>query len=241
MRPLRRMLSLAFLASLLSTAAFSEPEVVVARLVRHQPRVEAPPGAPISPGAPGAEIRKGTEVQTGKKASALFAVGTRPSMRGMLKLGPESRVIFEKWVVNAATGGEIGLDFRLGDLLVAFVSPKNDIQLEPGVEKWIETPTVRIRLHGTMVAVKVEKNGTTSVFVLEGNATVESNAGGTVELPAGTQTTVRPGESPTAAAPIDPGNAIAGLDPLPDGHSFSDPPLANLLNLNLDLPKVAKR
>jgi hypothetical protein len=231
MRPLGIALPLALAAALLPAAASAETEVV-ARLVDHHPQVVArPPGAEISPTA---EIRKGTEVATGKAAGALIAVGVGSPVRGMMKMGPESRITFKEWVVNAATGRQVGFFVELGSLLTAF-SPRR-----PGdIDVWIETPTVhRIRLHGTMVYVKV--TDVTSVVVLDGSATVEASAGGSVELASGTGTTVRLGESPTPPAPVDPGSALVGPVPLPNGPSFSDPPLLDRLDLNLDLPKVAR-
>jgi hypothetical protein len=245
MRLLWKALPLALWASLLPAVGFAQEEVV-AKLVDSNPRVDAtPPGAAISKNA---EIRKGAEVKTGKNpAGATIAVGPKP-VRGMMKMGPESRITFKQWVVNAATGGEVGFFVELGNLLVAFTPPKpNDILVEPGradwidpkVDKWIETPTVhRIRLRGTMVHVRVAPDGTTTVFVLEGSATVESNTGAAVELPAGTGTTVRPGEGPTPPAPISPDSVLVAFDPSIPPPSFGDPPLLSPRDLNLDLPKV---
>jgi len=179
------------------------------------------------------------DVETLKQASA--SVTIEGPARGMVKLGPESKVRFERWVANAANGQDIPFFVQVGHFLAAFTPRSPDDRHTVR----IKTPNgTTIRLEGTLIDVQVAPDGSTSVYVIEGAATVTSKSGAKVHLTAGTRTVVNPGQPPTPPAPADPGTGTLS-PPAADGKFHGpgttvivDPPWLRPQDLQLDLPRL---
>jgi len=174
-------------------------------------------------------------VETEQVAFARFTIGSHPPLQGAVKLGPETKVIFRKWLVDEATGVREGELYVMVGHFLAFFTPRPK-EKEKGTI-WIETPTARIPLGGTMIEITVAPDDSTAVQVYEGTAEVKSKAGGAVELTAGTRTTVRVGEPPTPPSPIDPNENTLGPPTGTDFHPPGEPPVINPRDL-LDLPRL---
>jgi hypothetical protein len=65
----------------------------------------------------------------------------------------------------------------------------------------IETPSAQIIVHGTLFATEVDNDGKTTVQTTEGAVSVSAQ-GKEVQVPAGQQTTVKPGDAPAAPEPM---------------------------------------
>jgi hypothetical protein len=192
------------------------------------------------PVARGYAVQVGEEVRTHRGAGAKVTVGP-PRTGGRIDLGPETRVVFEQWLFDAANDriAEAGWRLQVG-YLRAFFTPTP----EGKREVWITTPTVkRIRLIGTALQVEVAPDGTTLVWVIEGEARVETEAGGeaaAITVPAGMWTVIARGRPPAPATPFDPGTAAQSPDargPAFPSPVFTEPPELDIRRLRLDLPK----
>lgn len=226
---------------LLSPGLFAAPgfaqQVEVGRVVRVVPVVRGGIAAAqkresYGPLTQKAKILVGTEVVTTPKAGARIRVGTGGGPQGSVDVGPESVFLFEDWVAQAVGGGQVSLRVQIGSLL-AYFQPRRENQAQLIT---IETPSGKLYVTGTAVYLKVEPDGSTSVLVLEGTVRVASNSGGDVEVTQGNQTRIVMGEPPTPPTRFDVGPA--GLDlGLPTRPWINDPPLADLDDPRLDLPK----
>ncbi|HVR97812.1 MAG TPA: hypothetical protein VMW27_14435 [Thermoanaerobaculia bacterium] len=205
------------------------------------PAVEArQPGMASQPVTQGYAVQVGEEVRTDRGAGAKVIVGP-PRTGGRIDLGPETRVVFEQWLFDAANDRitEAGWRLQVG-YLRAFFTPTP----EGRREVWITTPTAkRIRLIGTALQVEVAPDGTTIVWVIEGEARVEPEAGGeaaAVTVPAGTWTVIAPGRVPAPPTVFDPETAAQSPDaggPAFPRPVFTEPPELDVQRLRLDLPK----
>lgn len=188
------------------------------------------------------QIVKQMRVKSEVEAGAWIAVNPRGRGRkGFVILGPETEVEFSNFVIDAATGNPVEMDWtmQLGQFRVAL----NPVTGELGRGEYlIRVPAtatrkaVEIRLAGTDVYVAADERSTT-VAVFEGLVTVES-AGRKVTLAAGTWTRSAAG-GPSNPAAIGPG--VEALSPSVVGPVFTVPgELIDLVLVNdprLDLPK----
>jgi hypothetical protein len=178
-------------------------------------------------------------IRTNRKAWAQISIDSiEPNKEGMVRLGPDTEVMFTDFVVATAHGEtpRMGLRLALGMLRLAF-RPEG---AEPGVgEYWITTSTPHappIRLLGTDIYVKVDpRDHSTTVVVVEGEAEITPVAGEPVRLLAGQWTRIEAGRPPTppATAPAPDDGGDPGLPPFADGLLPPDP---FNLRLRLDLP-----
>jgi FecR protein len=141
-----------------------------------------------------------------------------PPLRGALIMGPKSRVVFERWVIEQATRPVLTLRAQLGEFL-AFFMPRPRGLAEGKVQ--IVTPTATIELHGTAVCLRVAADGTTAVAVLEGEVTVRGAAAGEVRVPQGSWTDVAPGQRPRPPSLLGPRPGT--LSPQAGGPAFTMP------------------
>jgi hypothetical protein len=184
-------------------------------------------------------IPEETRVVTQRRAGAAILVGQRSAKHGLVQLGPETDFTFEKWVQEAVEGGQ-RLRLYVGQVLALF-SPESGAD-EHTVTISIGSPdhtTARLIAHGTGLYVQVSPvDGSTFVYVLEGVVTVESlPGGGSVTVRKGEQTRVAVGHAPTQPAPLDTGpEGRPDLKSPGEGWLF-DPPLVDLNDPRLDLPK----
>jgi hypothetical protein len=181
----------------------------------------------------------GMEIETFPKAGARIAINRDlRQQQGTVILGSKTLVQLTERLVSEAQGlAKMSWLVKLGQFRLALNPPPPGAPPREG-EYMIETPGgAKIRLQGTDVAVQVDKNGTTTVWVLEGEVEVTAAAGGVARVPAGFSTRVRPGLAPEPPAPIGPAEGPArGLAPRPEESIFSDPPRLDLQAIRLDLP-----
>jgi len=152
----------------------------------------------------GNDVIEDMEVATDRNAGARINIVAKPA-RGVVRLAPETRVVFKKWLVNAAQGLDIPFSVQVGHFLAAFL-PHQDGRHTV----YIDTPTAHIRLEGTLIDVQVASDDTSTVYVIEGSATVMSASGHEVRLPQGTSTVVRQGKPPTNPTDHLPGFPCSG-------------------------------
>jgi hypothetical protein len=195
--------------------------------------------------SPQAELKKGDAVFVGMEVQTFAGAGARIAInrdlrqqRGAVVLGPKTIVKFTGRLVNEALGlAKMSWFARLGQFRLAILPPPPGSGLEEG-EYLIETPGgAKIRLQGTDVAVQVDRNGTVTVWVIEGEAEVTTAAGGRVQVPAGYRTRVRPGHAPEPPVRFGPADGPGpGVFPNPAETIFPDPPRLDLRSIRLDLP-----
>ncbi len=242
----------------------------VGRLVTFSPEVDGTmPQGPTLQLAPQAEVCERMQVATQAAARAKIVIGgpaalcgvaaaavSRPpvpagtpspggapapaALRGALIMGPNSRVVFDRWLIEQVTQPEMTLRALLGEFLVYFM-PRPRGTAEGKVQ--IVTPTATLDLHGTAVCLRVAPDGTTEVAVLEGAVTVRGAGGGSpVQVAQGSWTSIAPGRPPRRPSPLD--SRTGTLSPQAGGLAFTmpaellvtDPPNLVVGRL-LDLPK----
>lgn len=218
----------------------------VGRVTRAAPEVKGRHNGPPQPLQVHAAVFQGMEVETFRRAGARIAINTHlPHRKGMVVLGPRTRVEFTDYVVDAARGLPVEMSWRvkLGNFRVAlWPRPEGS---PPGEGEYVirtgpedDPRSTEIRMAGTDVAVSVARNGATTVWVLDGEVTVKGPAGEPVQVPAGYRTRV-----PRHGRPEPPVRFDRTPEPLPDllPHSgevlFPDPPRLDLRRLRLDLPQ----
>jgi hypothetical protein len=87
----------------------------------------------------------------------------------------------------------------------------------------IETPSAQVMVHGTLFATEVDDSGKTTVQTTEGTVSVSAQ-GQEVQVPAGQQTTVKPGDAPAAPEPMPtPGSEILLTIDKPKAGLITDP------------------
>jgi len=159
-------------------------------------------------------------------------------------MGPDSRFKFEQGLFDAEGKGTlVSASFRvvLGRLRFLF-SPSSSAELGPHPREILirtggegsKNPPVRIA--GTDVFLRVERNGMTTLYVLEGSAVV-GEAGNEVRVEQGQWTIFGPGVPPQPPAPID-GDATTGPFPF-DKPEIPPPALLDPTSERFDLPKAA--
>jgi hypothetical protein len=208
-----------------------------------------PPGAgtPVSGGAPSpdctltpANLPAGTGVQPAA-AGRVAPPAADLSPRGVLIMGPSSKVVVEEWLVEEVTRPEVTLRALVGEFLV-FFTPRPRTQIEGKVQ--IKTRAGTLELHGTALCLRVAPDGTTRVAVLEGEVIVTANGGARVRVAQGNWTELAPDRPPRPPSPLDP--RLGTLSPEAGGPAFTmpgetlvqDPPDLDLRRLASDLPKV---
>jgi len=148
------------LAGIAPAAAQPRPIGYVVRLAPTvHGRATQPPGTPKSL-KKGDAVVEDMEVATDKQAGANVTV--EGPKRGAVRLAAETRVVFKRWLINAARGQDIPFLVQLGHFLAAF-SPHQDGRHTV----FIDTPTAHIRLEGTLIDVQVAPDGGTVVTVRE--------------------------------------------------------------------------
>jgi len=246
MRACRRIVPLLLIAVAAPVRVGAAPATPrVGRVVTLSPKVSGtmPQGSPLRL-APQAEVCEHMEVATEEAARAQIVIGGPPALcgatvsippapggtpagggapappplRGALIMGPNSRVVFERWVIEQATRPELTLRAQLGEFL-AFFMPRPRGLAEGKVQ--IVTPTATIELHGTAVCLRVAPDGTTAVAVLEGEVMVHGAAAGAVRVPQGSWTDVAPGRPPRPPSLL--GASIGTLSPQAGGPAFTMP------------------
>jgi len=181
-----------------------------------------PPGGSTAALAANDPVTLAELIVTGVRSGASLAF----EPRGALTLDPESRLTVDRDVVDEATGAsESAVSLLLGKARL-FLARAFSGSFE------VDTPAATIGVKGTALIVGVEPDGTTQVWVLEGegvDVTVTSKAGGALPLDEGFTTTVAPGYAPTPPVPFDPNSgAVAGVAlpvPLPPQPGFADDPV----------------
>lgn len=108
--------------------------------------------------------------------------------------------------------------------------PQGEIWLRNKHEKFrfeLETPAVTATIRGTELNIKVQRNGTTSVILLEGNVCL-TNPQGEVCLSAGEEGYTIPGQKTTKRLLVQPTDAVQWVLYYPGIISYRDLPLAPL-------------
>ncbi len=108
--------------------------------------------------------------------------------------------------------------------------PQGEIWLRNNHEKFrfeLQTPAVTATIRGTELNIKVQKNGTTSVILLEGNVCL-TNPQGEVCLVPGEEGYTIPGQKPTKRLLVQPADAVQWVLYYPGIISYRDLPLASL-------------
>jgi hypothetical protein len=185
-----------------------------------------PPGGAAAPLAANDPVLLAHEITTGERSGAGIAFAPR----GALTLDAGARVTIDRDVYDQATGAsESAVSVFLGKVRL-FLSDAFRGSFE------VDTPAATIGVKGTALLVGVEPDGTTQVWVLEGDpddVTVTSKAGGSLVLAAGFTTTVAPGRAPTPPVPFDEASgvtaAVALPPPLPPVPGLPDDPPARPL------------
>ena len=108
--------------------------------------------------------------------------------------------------------------------------PQGEIWLRNKHEKFrfeLETPAVTATIRGTELNIKVQRNGTTSVLLLEGNVCLV-NPQGEVCLRPGEEGYTIPGQKPSKRVLVQPADAVQWVLYYPGIISYRDLPLASL-------------
>ncbi len=108
--------------------------------------------------------------------------------------------------------------------------PQGEIWLRNKHEKFrfeLETPAVTATIRGTELNIKVQRNGTTSVILLEGNVCL-TNPQGEVCLRPGEEGYTIPGQKPTKRLLVQPADAVQWVLYYPGLISYRDLPLSSL-------------
>ena len=106
--------------------------------------------------------------------------------------------------------------------------PQGEIWLRNKHEKFrfeLETPAVTATIRGTELNIKVQRNGTTSVILLEGNVCL-TNPQGEVCLRPGEEGYTIPGQKPTKRVLVQPTDAVQWVLYYPGIISYRDLPLS---------------
>lgn len=181
-----------------------------------------PPGGAAAPLAANDPVLLAHEIATGARSGTSLAFAPR----GALTLDADSRLVVDRDVYDEATGeSESAVSVFLGKVRL-FLSDafRGDFT--------VDTPAATIGVKGTALVVGVLADGTTQVWLLEGEAgdvTVTSKAGGSLLLEQGFTTTVAPGRAPTPPLPFDEESGVTAAVALP-------PPLPPLPGLPDDPP-----
>src|SRR4030042_1689352 len=108
--------------------------------------------------------------------------------------------------------------------------PEGEIWLRNKHDKFrfvLDTPAVTATIRGTELNVRVQRNGTTSVILLEGNVCL-TNPQGEVCLVPGEEGYTAPGQKPSKRVLVQPADAVQWVLYYPGIFSYRDLPLAAL-------------
>jgi len=108
--------------------------------------------------------------------------------------------------------------------------PEGEIWLRNKHDKFrfeLDTPAVTATIRGTELNIKVQRNGTTSVILLEGNVCL-TNPQGEVCLVPGEEGYTAPGQKPSKRVLVQPADAVQWVLYYPGIFSYRDLPLAAL-------------
>ncbi len=218
----------------LAAVAAAEEAPRVGEVVQVAPKVEGRLGERTAELKPQEPVYVDMEIETHRRAGARLSLSAG-SRKGGLVLGSRTILQCTRYVVDLALGREeMSWLARLGQFRMFFDPPVEGAPLREG-EYLIETPTARIRLLGTDLVVQVDKDGTTTVWVIEGEVEVTGKAGAELRVPAGSGTRVRPGRAPEPPRRFD--RAGNPSEPGPPAHPeetiFPDPPRLDLVSLDL--------
>jgi len=231
------------LAALAPVEGAAQASQRVGEVVRAAPKVQGRPTCdPASSGelAPKSPVCVGMEIETSSGAGARIAINRDlRQQQGAVILGPRTIVELTEQVVNQALGLEtMSWLVKLGQFRLALFPPPPGAPLAEGEYKIVTPDKTEVRLRGTDVAVQVDRNGTTTVWVIEGKVEVKAAAGGTVLVSAGYRTRVRRGHEPEPPVRFGTGGGPGpGVSAPPEETIFPDPPDLDLRALRLDLPQ----
>lgn len=168
------------------------------------------------------KVYEGMKVVTCERAGTAIRIDPPSGRHGLVQLGSNTELKFEKWIVEAGQGGH-EMRLYIGRLAAAFwpATSKGEQIVT------IQTPTGPVTLHSTAVYLDVAP-GSTFIYVREGQATVQSldeegnRVGNPVSVPEGWQTHVTLGRPPDVPVPFllnfpggsDLGPPFAIIDPL---------------------------
>ena len=188
-------------------------------------------------------VQEAMAVETAKErdSQAVFAIG---KAQGVVSMGPDSRFTFEEGQFDSEGKGElarVSLRVAFGRFRFLFAPTSSsstgrgphpgEIVIRSGGEGSKNPP---IRITGTDVFLRVERNGMTTLYVLEGSAAV-GEPGDELRVEQGFWTMFGPGVPPQPPAPAD-GDATTG--PFPSGEPEIPPPaLLDVDSERFDLPK----
>ncbi len=182
-----------------------------------------PPGGAAAPLAANDPVLLAHEIATGVGSGASLSF----EPRGALTIEADTRLVVDRDRYDEATGQS--------ESIVSVFLGKMRLFLSPGAFRGVfsvDTPTATIGVKGTALVVGVLADGTTQVWLLEGEAgdvTVTAKAGGSLLLEQGFTTTVAPGRAPTPPLPFDEESGVTAAVALP-------PPLPPLPGLPADPP-----
>jgi hypothetical protein len=147
----------------------------------------------------GEELFEGDRLISGNGSSAILKIGQH-----RLRLGPAAHLL----IMRANEGADLfRLSLQLGRLWACVQKG-----VTAAVNFRVETPAAIAGVRGTLFSVSVAADGTTWVGVSEGIVDVASSeGGGMVRLPAGSETTIHPGDKPEKAKKIKK-NKVGGDD-----------------------------
>ncbi len=167
-------------------------------------------------------------VEAEKRTWARFDIGRRGDMR----MGPESRFEFREGRFDPDTGElKVGLEIMWGIFRFIF-DPPSEGEETGEVKFTIKGDDRWIHLYGTDVFLRVEKNGTTVLYVAEGEVAID---GLEPRVKTGEWTTFGPGLPPQPPMPA--GRDAAGRTQRRGEPEIPGPALLDITSGRLDLPK----
>jgi hypothetical protein len=180
------------------------------------------------------EVFGGQKVISKRGAGTAILFNPAGGPRGLVQLGSDTKLAFEKKAISEAIQGTLNLRIEFGRLFALF--SKQGAPDEHRIT--ISTPNGLVILGGTALYLEVARDGSTSIFVLEGFVLVEPKDGGdAVPVPANHQTYIAAGQAPTAPMSFETGRE-GGPDLQTMGEFvLLEPPLIDLDDPRLDLPK----
>lgn len=183
------------------------------------------------------EVFGGEKVISKRGAGTAILFNPEGGPRGLVQLGSDTKLTFEKkkaQAISEAIQGTLNLRIEFGKLFALF--SKQGTPDEHRIT--ISTPNGLVTLRGTALYLEVARDGSTSIFVLEGSVLVEPKDGGeAVPVPANHQTYIAAGQAPTAPMSFETGRE-GGPDLQTMGEFvLLEPPLIDLDDPRLGLPK----
>lgn len=228
---------LSLLVALSPIFCHAEEPVKVGEALRVRPEVTAePPKQEKQMLKPKGDIHEGTRVNTAPQAGTAILFNPTEGPRGLVQLGSRTRFTFDSRTISDVIEGRWSFTVDVGKLLAMFSPETATDEHRISITAGKPGKTATVRLYGTAVYLDVAPDGSMYLAVLEGRATVESPAGSEpVPVDAGEQTTIAPGQTPTGPVPFNEG--LAGAPDLRGAPWILEPPLIDLNDPRLNLPK----